>query len=271
MNPVVTPIALESACLVSTLETIKWGKPGFSSLCFFKFNLYRYDVARELARTCVQMYARTPAGLAPEITHFPLSGLAKRKGGGGMGLVAIGGGVSVFGDVLVKDKDSHNLLRPETVESLWVLWRVTGESEWRDAGWRMWQAWERHARVDSGGYASLKSVTVAATGNDSDGTGTGGGGGGGGVGGGVGGVDGGGGGFASERSDKMESFFLAETLKYLYLLFSDDPALLPLPCFVFNTEAHPLPVLTRGASDGGACVERVVKQNIENLAAQHGL
>ena len=120
------------------------------------------DVARELARTCVQMYARTPTGLAPEITHFPLSGLAKRKGGGGMGLVAVGGGVSVFGDVLVKDKDSHNLLRPETVESLWVLWRVTGESEWRDAGWRMWQAWERHARVDDGGYASLKSVTKAA-------------------------------------------------------------------------------------------------------------
>ena len=73
----------------------------------------------------------------------------------------------------------------------------------------------------------------------------------------------------------MESFFLAETLKYLYLLFSDDPALLPLSCFVFNTEAHPLPVLDRGQgagrSDGGACVERVVKQNIENLAAQHGL
>lgn len=206
------------------------------------------DVARELARTCVQMYARTPAGLAPEIAHFPLSGLAKRRGGGGMGLVATGGGVSVFGDVLIKDKDSHNLLRPETVESLWVLWRITGESEWRDAGWRMWQAWERHARVEGGGYASLKSVTVAAD---------------------AAAADAGGGGF--ERSDKMESFFLGETLKYLYLLFSDDPALLPLPCFVFNTEAHPLPVLTRGASDGGACVERVVKENIEILAAQHGL
>ena len=42
--------------------------------------------------------------------------------------------------------DSHNLLRPETVESLMVLWRVTGEAEWRDAGWLMWQAWEKHAR-----------------------------------------------------------------------------------------------------------------------------
>ena len=225
------------------------------------------DVARELARTCVQMYLRTPTGLAPEIAHFPLSGLAKRKGEGGKGLTATGGGVAVLGDVLVKDKDSHNLLRPETVESLWVLWRVTGENEWRDAGWRMWQAWERHARVDGGGYSSLKSVTVPAAAEE------------GGAGGMSRGTGAGGDGFVGdsgyERSDKMESFFLAETLKYLYLLFSDDPALLPLSCFVFNTEAHPLPVLDRGQgagrSDGGACVERVVKQNIENLAAQHGL
>lgn len=42
--------------------------------------------------------------------------------------------------------------------------------------------------------------------------------------------------------DKMESFFLGETLKYLYLLFSDQPDLLSLDAFVFNTEAHPLPV-----------------------------
>ena len=40
------------------------------------------DVAREVARTCVAMYARTPTGLAPEIAHFPLSGLAKKKGTG---------------------------------------------------------------------------------------------------------------------------------------------------------------------------------------------
>ena len=33
-----------------------------------------------------------------------------------------------------------------------------------------------------------------------------------------------------------------ETLKYLYLLFGDDPSVLPLDQWVFNTEAHPLPV-----------------------------
>lgn len=37
---------------------------------------------------------------------------------------------------------------------------------------------------------------------------------------------------------------MAETLKYLYLLFADDK-LLPLDEWVFNTEAHPLPVVKR--------------------------
>ncbi|KAK5260975.1 mannosyl-oligosaccharide alpha-1,2-mannosidase [Exophiala xenobiotica] len=43
-----------------------------------------------------------------------------------------------------------------------------------------------------------------------------------------------------KRRDNMESFWLAETLKYFYLLFSDD-SFFPLDSVVFNTEAHPLP------------------------------
>lgn len=54
----------------------------------------------------------------------------------------------------------------------------------------------------------------------------------------------------------MQSFFLAETLKYLYLLFS-PPSVISLDEWVFNTEAHPLRIVTRhddgeslGKSDG---------------------
>jgi mannosyl-oligosaccharide alpha-1,2-mannosidase len=43
----------------------------------------------------------------------------------------------------------------------------------------------------------------------------------------------------------MESFWLAETLKYFYLLFSPDD-LLPLDKVVLNTEAHPLPRFDMG-------------------------
>jgi hypothetical protein len=44
-------------------------------------------------------------------------------------------------------------------------------------------------------------------------------------------------------SGRMESFFLAETLKYLFLLFSDADVL-PLDEIVFNTEAHPFPIIS---------------------------
>jgi hypothetical protein len=42
-----------------------------------------------------------------------------------------------------------------------------------------------------------------------------------------------------EKGDRMHSFFLAETLKYLYLLFAPEDVL-PFDSVVFNTEAHPL-------------------------------
>jgi hypothetical protein len=42
-----------------------------------------------------------------------------------------------------------------------------------------------------------------------------------------------------EHDDAMQSFFLAETLKYLYLLYSPK-TLLPLDKYVFTTEGHPL-------------------------------
>ena len=207
-------------------------------------NATHLDVARELARTCVQTYARMPTGLAPEIAHFLVPGVrggnpvaAKNKNAKNPRARFVG-----YGDVLVKGSDAHNLLRPETIESLWALWRVTGETEWRDAGWEMWRAWERHARVDTGGYASVDNVTQAPEKGP------------------------------VKRIDKMESFWLGETLKYLYLLFSDDPSLLPAECFVFNTEAHPLPVMPGGSSSGlRRCVERVASENVEAIATQRGL
>ncbi len=55
-------------------------------------------------------------------------------------------------------QDAHNLLRPETMESLFVLWRVTRDPVYREWGWLMFRAWQKFARVATGGYASLNSV-----------------------------------------------------------------------------------------------------------------
>jgi len=41
-------------------------------------------------------------------------------------------------DLYVKDNDAHNLLRPETVESLFVLWRLTGDHKYRFGSFYVW-------------------------------------------------------------------------------------------------------------------------------------
>lgn len=46
----------------------------------------------------------------------------------------------------------------------------------------------------------------------------------------------------------MESFFIAETLKYLYLLFSPD-SIFNSDAYIFNTEAHPFPAWSNGQLD----------------------
>jgi hypothetical protein len=42
-----------------------------------------------------------------------------------------------------------------------------------------------------------------------------------------------------EKADGMESFFFAETMKYMYLIFSPNSAL-PFKDVIFTTEAHPI-------------------------------
>jgi mannosyl-oligosaccharide alpha-1,2-mannosidase len=145
---------------------------------------HHLDLARDLMRTCYRMYESAATGLAPEISRF-------NNGADG-----------------VPDPGAkHNLLRPETAESLFVLYRVTGDNVYRKWGWAIFQAFKKWARVPSGGYSSLADVTVTPP----------------------------------QLRDNQESFWLAETLKYLYLLFSDS-ATIPLDEYVFNTEAHPLRV-----------------------------
>ena len=112
----------------------------------------------------------------------------------------------------VQDADAHNLLRPETVESLFVMHQLTKDKQYQDWGWEIFKAFEKYTKVSSGGYSSIRSVKNAA---------------------------------GPGWRNKMESFFTGETLKYFYLLFEDPNNFanaLPLDEWVFNTEAHPLPV-----------------------------
>ena len=46
----------------------------------------------------------------------------------------------------------------------------------------------------------------------------------------------------AQQDDTMQSFWIAEMLKYLFLIFSDE-SLLSLDEWVLNTEAHPFKII----------------------------
>jgi hypothetical protein len=93
-------------------------------------------------------------------------------------------------------------LRPEIIESTCYLHHYTGDSEYRRMGEIIFNDFVKHCRTDAG-YAALQNVIT------------------------------------KEKRDELESFALAETFKYFYLLFAPADAL-DFDRVVFNTEAHPL-------------------------------
>ncbi|KAG8163156.1 hypothetical protein KVR01_007634 [Diaporthe batatas] len=103
--------------------------------------------------------------------------------------------------------DKRYILRPEAIESVWYMYRITGDPIWQEKGWKMWKAVAKHTR-------SRVAHTAVDGVNNKDGT--------------------------TSPIDSMESFWLAETLKYYYLLYS-APDLISLDDWVLNTEAHPFP------------------------------
>ncbi|XP_018786542.1 PREDICTED: mannosyl-oligosaccharide alpha-1,2-mannosidase IA isoform X3 [Bactrocera latifrons] len=146
------------------------------------------EIGKGLTNTCHESYTRTPTKLGPEAFRFSDAAEARA----------------------LKSQEKYYILRPETIESYFVLWRLTHDQKYRDWGWEAVQALETYCRTMHG-YSGIKNVYQENP----------------------------------QKDDVQQSFFLAETLKYLYLLFSDD-SLLPLDEWIFNTEAHPLPI--RGAN-----------------------
>ncbi|XP_021467596.1 mannosyl-oligosaccharide 1,2-alpha-mannosidase IA [Oncorhynchus mykiss] len=115
--------------------------------------------------------------------------------------------------IATRQNEKYFILRPEVIETYMYMWRFTHDPKYREWGWEAVQALEKHCRVE-GGYSGVRDVYASSPNHD----------------------------------DVQQSFYLAETLKYLYLLFSDDDHL-PLEHWVFNTEAHPLPVIRKEMTD----------------------
>lgn len=92
--------------------------------------------------------------------------------------------------------DRRYQLRPEAIESVFVLYRLTGDPTLREEAWRMFMAIERYTRTSTA-YATLRDVTDEG----------------------------------SPKDNRMESYWLAETLKYFALIFS-EPNVLSLDEYV---------------------------------------
>jgi mannosidase alpha-like ER degradation enhancer 2 len=93
-------------------------------------------------------------------------------------------------------------LRPEIVESTYYLYHYTRDAQYRQMGEKIFNDFVKYCRTDAG-YAALADVAT------------------------------------KQQRDEMESFALAETFKYFYLLFAPQGTL-DFDKIVFNTEAHPL-------------------------------
>lgn len=97
-------------------------------------------------------------------------------------------------------------LRPETIESFFYLYRATNNTKYQDWGWKIFEATEKHCRT-AHGFSGIADVQQEN----------------------------------SPLTNKMETYFLAETLKYHFLLQAPDK-MIPLDQFVFNTEGHPFEI-----------------------------
>jgi len=100
--------------------------------------------------------------------------------------------------------DNRYILRPELIESVTLLYRMTGDPQLLEDAWRMFQSIETACKTRLA-FAGIVDVRV----------------------------------HPAAQSDRAESFWYAETLKYFYLIFS-NPDMVSLDDWVFSTEAHPL-------------------------------
>ncbi|KAH0607684.1 uncharacterized protein H6S33_002718 [Morchella sextelata] len=109
---------------------------------------------------------------------------------------------------------SDYILRPEVIESYYHAYVNTKDEKYREWAWTAFQGINKYCRTDTG-YSSITNVNAVGGGS---------------------------------KSDVQESFWFAEVLKYLYLIFDDSKEggfVQGTQGWVFNTEAHPFKVAAK--------------------------
>ena len=93
------------------------------------------ELGQGITNTCHESYDRSDTKLGPEAMRFSDSIEARA----------------------LKQNERYYILRPETVESYFLMWRLTKDPKYRDWGWEMVQALDRHCKAE-GGYSGIRNV-----------------------------------------------------------------------------------------------------------------
>jgi mannosyl-oligosaccharide alpha-1,2-mannosidase len=153
---------------------------------------------KRLTDGCVWAYRNTPSGIMPEtFTAVPCASKLDCPWDESAWYSAIDSSADVdtvrqkinsdrLSPGFAMAHDRRYLLRPEAIESVFILWRITGDQYWPDNGWDMFKAIQAHTTTDIA-HSAIDNVLNPSP----------------------------------EKVDEMESFWLAETLKYFYLLYSE--------------------------------------------------
>ncbi|KAK4188497.1 family 47 putative glycoside hydrolase [Podospora australis] len=226
MLPEKSPDVLFSGTVYATKDGPKDIQPQVQHLACFAGGMFALGgklfgeeddvrVGEQLARGCAWAYEAFPSGVMPEVSDLYACPKEKDDDEKEEGEAFAH---CKWDEVLVSERakklpkgfasitDSSYLLRPEAIESVFILYRITGKKDLLDIAWNMFSAVKK-ATETKHAHSSIMDVNVEAG--------------------------------ASRTKDSMESFWIAETLKYFYLIFS-EPDLISLDDYVFNTEAHPL-------------------------------
>jgi hypothetical protein len=170
------------------------------------------NLAKELARGCYDTYRRSPTGLGPEVVQFQ-KGPPRPNQQHNTQELQQDEDINLQSSYFASNRSYS--LRPELIESLFVLYRVTKDPIYQDWAWEIFQSIELHCKIITGGYAGVLDVYHQ---KDKDGG-------------------------AREDSenamDNMPSYFMAKTLKYFLLLFGPDDYI-SLDDYVLTTAGHPL-------------------------------
>lgn len=125
------------------------------------YDPYEVQLAQKLMEACLEPVRTAKTNLVPEGSSF------------------------FQGEVKPQAEMQSNQLRPEVIESLFYMWRLTHDEYYRDMGYRIFEAFKQHCKSHFG-YSAVEDVNEVPT----------------------------------RHTNDQPSYFTAEVLKYLYLLFS---------------------------------------------------